>query len=160
MLPRRRDYSPGRTCFGAEPGVAAGDALVLKTATSSDPRGPCNHRRGVWQRRRTRHGIVRTRCFVGAEIAGRPSEIARTPDLPEQTNPNTPEIPASGRGPGARGRTGRCNRRGSGWRVERAGVERNTHDREWPVYDRPGAVFSARLRRHLLATACRDPAAV
>jgi hypothetical protein len=160
MLFRWRDYSPGHPCFGAEPGVAAGHAHARKARCPADARGARHHRGAVWQCRRTRRSTVRTGCFLGAEDAGGPSEVAGAPHLPEQTNPNAPEIPASGRGPGARSWAACCNRRGSRWRAERAAAQRNAHDGERLVYDRAGAVFPARLRRHIFAAAGGDPAAV
>jgi hypothetical protein len=160
MLFRWRDYTPGHTCFGAEPGVAAGHAHARKAACPADARGARHHRGAVWQRSRTRRRIIGACCLLGTEAARGPSEIAGATHVSKQTNPNAPELPASGRGPGARSWAGRRNRRGSGLRVERPGVQRNAHDREWPVYDRPGAVFPARLRRHISAAPRGDPAAV
>src|SRR3954447_22036475 len=119
MLFRWRDYTPGHTCFGAEPGVAAGHAHARKAACPADPRGARHNRGAVWQRSRARRRIIGACCLLGTEDARGPSEIAGATNVSKQTNPNAPEIPASGRGLDAGSWAGRRNRRGSRLRVER-----------------------------------------
>src|SRR5580658_10057596 len=124
MLCGGRNYSPDRARLCPQIGLAAGDALSRKPASAADDRGAIDHHGAVWQLRGARYGPIGTRCLVGAKDTGRSSEIGRAPDLPEQTDPNAPEIPSSGRRPDAIGEPCRYDRCGSELWIERHAVER------------------------------------